>query len=108
MIIRAYSVFEHIVYHCGVIDARHPCRPVLEVDAVVRPGDVDDGPLLVPLADYVTLAGGPEHVAECIRAFRHQGRIRDHLGVAHITFPFWTPVHLETPPTPPPRPAAET
>ena len=99
MIIRAFSVFEHVVYHSAVIDPRHPCRPVLEVDAVVRPGDVDGGPLLLPLADYVTFAGGREVVADCLRAFRAQGRLADHLGVAHLAFPFWTPVHLERPPT---------
>lgn len=99
MIIRAYSVFEHVVYHCALIDPSSPCRPHLEVDAVVRPGDVDDGPLLLPLADYVTFAGGPQAVEDCIRRLREQGRLRDHLGVTHIAFPFWTPIHLETPPS---------
>lgn len=98
MIIRAFSVFEHVIYHCGVIDERNPCRPVLEVDAVVRPGDVDGGPLLLPLADYVFLAGGADRVTDCLRAFREQDRLRDHLGVEHLAFPFWTPVNLETPP----------
>lgn len=97
MIIRAFSVFEHVVYHCGVVDPRNPCRPVLEVDAVIRPGDADDGPLLLPVADYVTMAGGPDVAADCLRAFREQGRLRDHLGVAHLAFPFWTPVDLDAP-----------
>ena len=98
MIIRAFSVFEHVIYHCGVVDRRNPCRPVLEVDAVLRGGDADDGPLLLPLADYVTLAGGPDRVRDCIRSFHDQGRIHDHLGVAHLAFPFWTPVDVERPP----------
>lgn len=97
MIIRAYSVFEHVIYHCGVIDRRNPCRPMLEVDAVLRPGDADDGPLLLPVADYVTMAGGPEVVADCLRLFREQDRLRDHLGVAHLAFPFWTPLHIDRP-----------
>lgn len=97
MIVRAYSVFEGIVYHCALVDAANPCRPVLEVEAVVRPGDADDGPLLLPLAEYATLAGGPEVVRPCIDGFRRAGRIVDHLGVAHLSFPFWRPVQLDVP-----------
>lgn len=95
MIIRAYSVFEGIVYHCAVIDPAGPCRPQLEVEAVVRAGDVDAGPLLLSLADYATLAGGPERIEGCLERFRAEGRIVDHLGVAHLAFPFWTPVLLD-------------
>lgn len=108
MIIRAYSVFEHIVYHCALIDGANPGRPVLEVDALVRPGDVDGGPLLVPLADYVFMVGGPERAAPHVRSFEERGRIVDHLGVAHLSFPFWTPIELFTPkasrPPDPPAP----
>lgn len=100
MIIRALSVFEGIIYHCALVDAANPCRPTLEVEAVVRPGDVDVGPLLLPFAEYATMAGGPERVRPCVEQLRRQGRIVDHLGVAHVAFPFWTPVHLEHPPGP--------
>ena len=98
--IRALSVFEGIVYHCALIDPSHPCRPTLEVDAVIRAGDADAGPILLPLADYVTMAGGPAAVRPCLDRFRAAGRIVDHLGVAHLAFPFWTPVQLDGPPAP--------
>lgn len=93
-------MFEHVVYHCGLIDGTNPDRPVLEVDALVRPGDVDGGPLLVSLADYAFLVGGPERAAPHIRTFHERGRIVDHLGVPHLSFPFWTPIELFTPSAP--------
>ena len=95
MIIRALSVFEGVVYHCYAVDRSTPCRPTLEVEAVVRAGDVDAGPLLVSLADYAVMAGGPEVVKPCLAALGARGRIVDHLGAAHLSFPFWTPVDLE-------------
>ncbi|MCU1354496.1 MAG: hypothetical protein JWM05_3705, partial [Acidimicrobiales bacterium] len=97
MKIRALSVFEGIVYHCWIIDRENPCRPTLEVDAVLREGDADEGPLLLPVADYVTLAGGPEIAGPCLRDLAEKGRIVDHLGVAHLTFPFWTPGTIDRP-----------
>lgn len=98
MIIRALSVFEGVVYHSVLVDATNPCRPTLEVDAVVRPGDVDDGPLLVPLAEYVVMAGGPDRIRGCVADLRERGRIVDHLGAPHLAFPFWTPIRLEAGP----------
>lgn len=95
MIIRALSVFEGVVYHSYAVDPTSPCRPTLEVEAVVRPGDVDAGPLLLTLAEYAALAGGPEVVAPCLPELRARGRIVGHLGAAHLAFPFWTPVELE-------------
>lgn len=95
MIIRALSVFEGVVYHCYAPDPTNPCRPRLEVEAVVREGDVDSGPLLVPVAEWATLAGGPELARPCLAALREAGRVVDHQGVAHLAFPFWTPVELE-------------
>ena len=87
--IRAVSVFEGVVYHCYAVDTSAPCRPTLEVDAVVRDGDVDDGPILLPWADFVYMVGKP--VADrCFRDFDQAGRIVDHLGVAHLAFPLWT------------------
>ena len=97
MIIRALSVFEGIVYHSWLIDGTNPCRPQLEVEAVIRPGDVDDGPLLLPVAEYATMAGGLSVVLPCLEELKGKGRVVDHLGVAHLAFPFWTPVLLDRP-----------
>jgi hypothetical protein len=95
MIIRAVSVFEGIVYHSYAVDRSNPCRPVLEVEAVVRAGDVDAGPLLVSVAEWAAMAGGPELVRPCLPKLRDAGRIVDHLGAPYLSFPFWTPVELE-------------
>jgi hypothetical protein len=95
VIIRGVSVFEGIVYHSYLVDASHPCRPQLELEAVVRPGDIDSGPLLVSVAEYAALAGGPSVVRPCIDALREQGRIVDHLGVPYIAFPMWTAIDVE-------------
>jgi len=97
MIIRALSVFEHVIYHSCLVDGTHPCQPHLEVDAVLRPGDADQGPLLLPMAEYIVLAGGPDRTRGCLDKLRQQHRIVDHLGVAHVSFPFWTPVQIEGP-----------
>lgn len=92
--IRALSVFEGIVYHCWCVDGSQPCRPTLEVDALLRPGDADatSGPLLLSVADYIPMAGGPEAAAPCLDQLKAKGRVREHLGVPHITFPTWTRV----------------
>jgi hypothetical protein len=95
VIIRALSVFEGIVYHCYAVDTANPCRVTLEVEAVVREGDVDAGPLLVSVADWAVLAGGPEVVQPCLDRLRRQGRVTDHLGAPYLSFPTWTPVDLE-------------
>jgi hypothetical protein len=90
--IRVLSVFEHVVYHCWVVDRREPCRPTLEVEALLRRGDADEGPLLLPVPEYVTMAGGIDVARPCLDRFRDEGRLVDHLGVAHIAFPMWSPV----------------
>lgn len=92
MKIRALSVFEGVVYHCWCVDASHPERPTLEVEALLRPGDADatSGPLLLPVADYLTMGGAA--AASALEHFRAKGRLVDHLGVPHITFPTWTPL----------------
>ncbi|MEY2565842.1 MAG: hypothetical protein QOE35_371 [Actinomycetota bacterium] len=91
MRIRALSVFEGVVYHCYAVDGTNPCRPTLEVEALVRPGDVDQGPLLVTVADYLRMAG-MEDGPRCLHELARKGRIVEHLGVEHVSFPTWTPV----------------
>lgn len=89
MRIKALSVFEHVVYHSACLDASNPERPTLEVDAVVRDGDVGEGPILLPWADFVFMVGKP--VADrCYAEFAAAGRIVEVLGVAHLAFPLWT------------------
>jgi len=95
--IRALSVFDGVVYHCWPVDTEHPCRPTLEVDAVLRKGDADEGPLLLSVTDYVVMAGGAEVARPCLAALAAKGRIVSHLGVDHITFPFWTPIATDGP-----------
>ena len=70
--IRAVSVFEGVVYHCWCVDPTSPCRPTLEVEAVLRPGDADAeaGPLLLSVADYVAMAGGPDRARPCLDQLR--------------------------------------
>ncbi len=96
MRIRALSVFEGVVYHCWPVDLEHPCRPLLEVEAVLRAGDADEGPLLLSVADYIAMLGMPV-AGPCLRELAKRGRLVDHLGVEHISFPFWTPVDVGLP-----------
>jgi hypothetical protein len=100
MRIRALSVFEGVVYHCWCVDPSHPHRPILEVEAVLRPGDADaeSGPLLLSVADYIPMAGGMEKAAPHLDALAANGRIVEHLDVPHIAFPTWTRVEVESQP----------
>ena len=100
--IRVLSVFEGVVYHCWPTDRSNPGRPVLEVEAVLREGDADaeSGPLLLTVADYITMVGGLDAARPALQELRAQGRIVDHLGVEHISFPMWTRVND---PSEPPR-----
>lgn len=100
MRIRALSVFEGVVYHCWCVDDSAPCRPTLEVEAVLRPGDADAaaGPLLLTVADYVTMAGGPDRARPCLDRLEAKGRIVQHLDVDHLSFPTWIAVADTTPP----------
>ena len=92
MRILAQSVFEGIVYQCTPLDLAHPCRPTLEVDALLRPGDADAeaGPLLLPVADYIRMLG-LDVARPCLRELAAKGRITQRLDVDHISFPTWTP-----------------
>ncbi len=90
MRIRALSVFEGVVYHCYALDTAHPCRPVLEVEARTQPGDLDAGPLLVAVADYLRMAGAAGR--DCLPELARKGRLVEHQNVTHIAFPTWAPV----------------
>ena len=99
MRIRALSVFEGVVYHCWCVDPTNPCRPTLEVEALLRPGDADAdaGPLLLTVADYIAMAGGLERARPCLDQLRAKGRIVSHLGADHIAFPTWTRIDPPSP-----------
>jgi hypothetical protein len=88
------SVFEGVVYHCWCADRSNPCRPTLEVDALLREGDADAtaGPLLLTVADYVAMVGDTEQARRCLHELRAKGRIVERLGVAHLAFPTWSRV----------------
>jgi hypothetical protein len=95
MKIRALSVFEGIVYHCHAVDTANPCRPTLEVDALTREGDLDQGPLLVTVADYARMVGN-DVAGPCLEELRRKRRLVDHMGVLHVAFPTWTTVAPES------------
>ena len=84
------------MYHCWCLDRSQPCRPTLEVEAVLRPGDADaeSGPLLLSVADYLTMADDAIAASHCLDELRAKGRVVDHLGVPHISFPMWDRVEL--------------
>ena len=97
MRIRALSVFEGIVYHCVPMDLANPCRPTLEVEAILREGDADQGPLLVSVAEYAVMVG-EDTAARCVRELRRRGRVTERMGVRYLVFPTWTPVMEPTEP----------
>jgi hypothetical protein len=90
--IRALSVFEGIVYHSACVDPANPCRPTLEVDALLRPGDADaeSGPLLLTVAEYAVMVGDEARARRCVAELAARGRITERLGVKHVNFPTWT------------------
>jgi hypothetical protein len=65
---------------------------MLEVDALLRPGDADaeSGPLLLPVADYIRMLG-IEIARACLEELNAKGRIVQRLDVDHISFPTWRP-----------------
>ncbi len=87
MRILASSVFERIVYHCTLLDARDPRHPVLVVDALLRDGDAD-GPILVPVADFKRMIG-IESTSVVVTDLRRRNRTYAHDGVEYVTFPLW-------------------
>jgi hypothetical protein len=96
--IRAVSVFEGIVYQSFVVDPTNPLRPTLEVEAVLRQGDADEGPLLLSVAEFLVMSGDQAVAAACVDDLAAQGRLVEHLGVPYLAFPFWTPVDISGPP----------
>lgn len=88
MRIRAIAVFERVIYNCVVTDPARPGRPVLEVDAVLRDGDAD-GPILLPVPQYMALVGGPDVADQYLRDLNGQGRLVQHHGMTHLAFPTW-------------------
>lgn len=94
MRIRALSVFEGVVYHCVCMDNSNPCRPTLEVDALLRPGDADAeaGPLLLTVSEYAAMVGDHRRARRCVEELAAKGRIVHRLGVAHVSFPTWAPM----------------
>ena len=90
MKILAQAVFEGIVYNSIALDLAHPCRPTLEVDALLRPGDADaeSGPLLLPVADYIRMLG-IDVARPCLEELRAKGRVVERLDVDHVSFPTW-------------------
>ena len=99
MRIRALSVFEGVVYHCVCIDRSNPCRPTLEVDALLRPGDADaeSGPLLLTVSEFAAMVNDPTRARRCVAELAAKGRIVERLGVAHLSFPTWTPMPVDQP-----------
>ncbi len=91
MHIRALAIFERVVHNCIATSLDHPARPTLDVDALLRPGD-DDGPLLVPAPAFMALVGGPELADPFLRQLNEAGRLTQHQGITHISFPLWNVV----------------
>jgi hypothetical protein len=89
--IRALSVFEGLVYHSVCVDPGNPCRPTLEVDALLRPGDADAeaGPLLLTVSEFAAMVGDVSVARRCVDELAARGRIVERLGVAHVSFPTW-------------------
>ncbi len=94
MRIVALSVFEGVVYHCHPVDLANPCKPTLEVDARTQPGDLDAGPLLVTVSDYVRMVGS-DAARRCLPQLHGSGRITKWMGVDHLSFPTWKPVIVD-------------
>ena len=85
-------MFESVIHNCVLIDGANPHRPILEVDALLRPGDADEGPLLLPAPQFMALCGGPDAADGPMRSLRDAGRLETRQGITHISFPFWEPV----------------
>ena len=53
-----------------------------------QPGDLDAGPLMITLADYVRMIG-LDAARECVPKLRDAGRITKWMGVDHLVFTTW-------------------
>ena len=82
------------MYHCWCVDPTQPCRPTLEVEALLRPGDADatSGPLLLSVADYLTMAGQHADGDRLPRRAAGEGPGRRAPRRAPPRFPTWTDV----------------
>ena len=89
MRVRALSVFEGIIYHCAVLDPSNPCRPHLDVEAVLREGDADAeaGPLLLSVAEYMVMVGDTATARSCLQQLDERGRVVEQHGraVSHLS-----------------------
>ncbi len=94
MRIQVLAVFERVVYQCHALTLDRPERPVLEVDAILRPGDAE-GELLLPVPTFMALLGGPPRADDALQHLATSGRLVDHDGVTHIRFPMWERVDSE-------------
>jgi hypothetical protein len=45
---------------------------------------------MITVADYARMVGSRDQARQCLEVLREQGRLRDHMGVMHVTFPTWT------------------
>ncbi|MDH3707760.1 MAG: hypothetical protein OES57_16965 [Acidimicrobiia bacterium] len=86
----ATAVFEGVIYSARLVDGTNPDRLSLMVDAVLRPGDADDGPLLMPVPELAVHLTTPV-ARRLLPRYERDGRIVDHHGVRHVAFPFWEP-----------------
>ena len=89
--VHAITVFESVIYNCYVVDPPHRERPLLEVDAVLRPGGADEDHSS-SRADVHGAGRGTSHCPAAPQGVVDPGRIVEHQGVAHIAFPTWEPV----------------
>ena len=62
------------------------------MDALLRDGDAD-GPVLLPVPQFMALVGGPEVAEPILRRLSSQGRIVRLQVVAHLSFPTWQIVY---------------
>jgi hypothetical protein len=51
--------------------------------------------------DYIAMVGDIGTARPCLEELAARGRIVDHLGVAHISFPLWTRVDPDDEAVPP-------
>jgi len=88
MRIVATALFERLVHMAHCVDPADPRTPRIEIDAVVRPGDLD-GPVLLTVEMFRVFCP-PGTAADAVGHLRRSGRIVTREGVEHVSFPTWT------------------